>query len=141
GFASARWRSPPLRRPRTINLQKAFYAPIPQARFPLIDLTYDLIQHTLHLARTNAIHASEPNDNRSLWIGLYATASLPGCVARVPADAIPAGGKLSVPLVVTPEAPGLSRGVLHLTTDVKDQPKLAARLQVLVKSPDEAKPR
>ncbi|KKL24768.1 hypothetical protein LCGC14_2412010, partial [marine sediment metagenome] len=71
---------------------------------------------------------------------LYGTSNWLECVARVPASAIPPGGRLSVPVVVRPgkSAAGRRSATLNIQTDCANQPRIAVRVKCLVKPQDSA---
>jgi len=70
---------------------------------------------------------------------VYSTCTDLGCVARIPRAAVPAGGSLSIPLIVraSPDASGPQRATVNIHTDSPDQPRLAVRVRYVVAAPRE----
>jgi hypothetical protein len=50
----------------------------------------------------------------------------------MPLAAIPPGGRIMIPLRITAGAPGMKRGIIHLTTDLKSQPELGILATLVV---------
>ncbi|MCY2925133.1 MAG: DUF1573 domain-containing protein [Planctomycetota bacterium] len=61
---------------------------------------------------------------------VYSTSSRGGCVARVPRAPVPAGGKLSVPIVIATKELGRDAIVIDIATDLPTQPTLAVTVRM-----------
>ena len=59
---------------------------------------------------------------------VYSTSSGSGCFAKVPRDPVPAGGRLSVPLVVTGRGEGRQEVTVRIQTDLDFQPSVPVRV-------------
>jgi hypothetical protein len=89
---------------------------------------------TLAVGETREGHVTVVNRSKNHARLLYSTSSTPGCVARVPAEAVSAGGAVTLPISVEGRTEGTVKTCLHVITDILSQRDLPVVIEFTVRS-------
>ena len=89
---------------------------------------------TLSAGETREVPMEIFNDGESAIRPIYGTSTLSGCIPKVPRAAIPAGGKLAIPLAVTASgAPGTVRkGTVRIQTNCPTQSAISRQVRYTI---------